>query len=76
MNLIKYYVGLFVSFLGMFGLFVSDSRIIEGLSLLAIGAGIVLALWGITQIRVKIEPLSLAEIKQLKENTLKNMKKC
>ncbi|KKL64156.1 hypothetical protein LCGC14_2167920 [marine sediment metagenome] len=72
MRPIKYYVGLFISFWGMFGLFVSDSRIIEGLSLLAIGAGTVLAFWGITQIRVKIEPLSLAEIKQLK----KDMKKC
>lgn len=69
MNPIKYYVGLFVSFVGMFGLFASDSNLVEGLSLLAIGAGTVLTFWGITQIRSKTPiPLTLAEVEELKRN--------
>lgn len=69
MNPIKYYVGLFVSFAGMFGLFASDSNLVEGLSLLAIGAGTVLTFWGITQIRSKTPiPLTLAEVEELKRN--------
>ena len=69
MKPIKYYVGLFMSFIGAAGFVGSDSNtIVFVLSLLALGAGIVLALWGITQIRVKIQPLTLAEVEELKRD--------
>ncbi len=73
MNPIKYYVGLFLSFFSMAGFVGSDSNTIVGLSLLVLGAGIVLTFWGITQIRSKTPiPLTLAEVEELK----RKLKKC